>query len=111
MEVKPESFRLAWEPRGDWPEAVVRELCSEYNLIHCVDPLKTVPVYGDATYWRLHGRGGYRYRYTDADFDEIETVLSRYSDLPGPAYVMFNNIYLKDDALRFMDRLHNTKRT
>jgi uncharacterized protein YecE (DUF72 family) len=103
--VEPESSRFAWEPRGDWPEAVVRELCSEYNLIHCVDPLKTMPVHGDATYWRLHGRGGHRYRYTDADFDELEIALNRYADLPGPAYVMFNNVYLKDDALRFMERL------
>jgi uncharacterized protein YecE (DUF72 family) len=103
--VEPEAFRLAWEPRGDWPDALIQELCAEHNLIHCVDPFKKLPVYGDWIYWRLHGRGGYRYRYTDEDLQELEMTLSRYSDLPGPAYVMFNNIYMKEDAMRFRQRL------
>jgi hypothetical protein len=53
-------FRLAWEPRGSWPAGLVRDLCAEHNLIHCVDPFESEPVYGDNLYWRLHGRGSYQ---------------------------------------------------
>jgi uncharacterized protein YecE (DUF72 family) len=95
---------FAWEPRGDdWRSGLVREICAETNLIHCVDPFSADPVYGDALYWRLHGRTGYRYRYTDQDLAELERKLHTFARA-GPNYVMFNNIYSKDDALRFLSR-------
>lgn len=31
-------LQLLWEPRGDWPDSLVSELCHELNLIHAVDP-------------------------------------------------------------------------
>jgi len=97
--VDREGFRLAWEPRGDaWPEDVVRELCAEYDLIHCVDPFGAIPQYGDVKYWRLHGRGSYSYRYTDADLAALRDMLTKH---PQPGYLMFNNFSSKEDALRF----------
>src|SRR5207253_10617075 len=30
---------LAWEPRGEWPAELVKSLCAEFDLLHCVDPL------------------------------------------------------------------------
>ena len=57
--VERESSQLAWEPRGAWPAELVRELCSEFDLIHCVDSFQTGGVYGQTAYWRRHGRGGY----------------------------------------------------
>lgn len=96
---------LAWEPRGEeWSPAVVRALCAEHQLIHCVDPFESDPVYGDSLYWRLHGRAGYRYRYTDSDLTELADRLRGHQALRGPNYVMFNNIYSKEDALRFLQR-------
>jgi uncharacterized protein YecE (DUF72 family) len=90
---------LAWEPRGeDWSSELVRELCAENGLVHCVDPFDRAPVFGDVLYWRLHGRGGYRYRYTDEDLVALREMLRSHG---GSGYVMFNNIYSKDDALRF----------
>jgi uncharacterized protein YecE (DUF72 family) len=95
---------LAWEPRGDdWNPEVVRRLCSENGLIHCVDPFQSAAAYGDGLYWRLHGRTGYRYRYTDADLAELRAKLDARAQLPGPHYVMFNNIYSRQDALRFLE--------
>jgi uncharacterized protein YecE (DUF72 family) len=42
--VNRESFRLAWEPRGEaWTEDIVRELCAEHALVHCVDPFEASP--------------------------------------------------------------------
>ena len=97
---------LAWEPRGDeWTPELIRDLCAENNLIHCVDPFKASPVYGDAIYWRLHGKTGYRYRYGDEDLAELEAKLQAQAHLPNRSYILFNNIYSKQDALRFVQRL------
>ncbi len=97
-----EGRMLAWEPRGaEWSDMLIRDLCARNNLIHCVDPFDRDSVYGDSLYWRLHGRGGYRYRYTDGDLAEIENKLNA---LPKPGYVMFNNMSSREDALRFMGR-------
>jgi uncharacterized protein YecE (DUF72 family) len=51
-------------------------------------------------YWRLHGRTGYRYRYTDADLAELRVKLRAQGGC-GARYILFNNIYSKEDALRF----------
>ena len=47
---------------------------------------------------------GYNYRYTDEDLAELEIKLSDRAHLSGPNYIMFNNIYSKKDARRFLDR-------
>lgn len=104
-EIDRDHRALAWEPRGDdWKPELIRRLCAENNLIHCVDPFKGDPVYGDAIYWRLHGRSGYHYRYTDEDLAELKAKLRKRARLKGPNYVMFNNIYSKQDAKRFLER-------
>ncbi|WP_298439981.1 DUF72 domain-containing protein [Geobacter sp.] len=90
---------LAWEPRGDWPAETVRGLCRDLGLIHCVDPFRNDPLAGTPLYLRLHGRDGYRYRYTD---EELAALLRRLAGWGRPAYVMFNNVYMHDDALRFV---------
>jgi uncharacterized protein YecE (DUF72 family) len=96
---------LAWEPRGDpWRPELIRDVCAENQLIHCVDPFESSPVYGHALYWRLHGKGGYRYRYTDEDLAELEAMLQARAHVPGPDYILFNNIYAKHDAKRFQER-------
>jgi uncharacterized protein YecE (DUF72 family) len=96
---------LAWEPRGnDWSAELIRALCAGNNLIHCVDPFSRDSVYGESLYWRLHGRTGYRYRYTDQDLDELDAKLQVSSHARGPNYIMFNNISSRDDALRFLRR-------
>jgi len=99
--VERDGFRLAWEPRGEtWTENIVRELCVEYGLIHCVDPFESLSVHGEIRYWRLHGRGSYSYRYTDADLIALRHMLSK---RPLPGYLMFNNFSSKADALRFRE--------
>jgi uncharacterized protein YecE (DUF72 family) len=102
--IGPQPWLTAWEPRGDWPPDLVRELCRNYDLVHCVDPFREAPVCGRALYFRLHGEGGYRYRYSDAELEELAELLRGLRrERTGPAYVMFNNVYMKDDALRFTD--------
>jgi uncharacterized protein YecE (DUF72 family) len=102
---------LAWEPRGeDWRPELIRDLCAQNDLVHCVDPFVADPVYGDGLYWRLHGKTGYRYRYTEADLAELETKLHERAGLSGPHYVMFNNIYSQQDAMRFIERMAVVRR-
>ncbi len=74
-QVERAGLRFVWEPRGAWPKALVAELCNELWLIHCVDPFLGEPVAGDVAYFRLHGIGGYSYRYTDADVEKLSYLM------------------------------------
>ncbi len=93
---------LAWEPRGDdWTDELVRAICAANWLIHCVDPFVRDSTYGESLYWRLHGRAGYRYRYSDDDLAELNAKLQARPPLASPNYIMFNNMSSREDALRF----------
>ena len=100
QKIGPQPFRMAWEPRGPWPAEVVRDLCAQYRLIHCVDPLVRAPDREGSTYWRLHGKGSYSYRYTDDDLLELRKLLFLAPSEPR-AYILFNNVTMKEDAIRF----------
>jgi uncharacterized protein YecE (DUF72 family) len=94
-------FVVAWEPRGDWPPELVRRLCAELDLVHVVDPLKQAPQTAGLRYFRLHGLTGYRYLHTDQDLQAIAEQC-----VPNaPTYVLFNNLFMGEDALRFQDFL------
>ncbi|HEY64855.1 MAG TPA: DUF72 domain-containing protein [Caldilineae bacterium] len=90
---------LAWEPRGDWPPELVRELCEAHRLIHVVDPFQGLPVTAGTAYFRLHGRTGYRYRYTDEDLRRLVTWCQDFQVV----YCLFNNVSMWDDALRLLE--------
>ncbi len=90
-------LRLAWEPRGRWEDGTIRRLCQELDLVHCVDPFERLPVHGDLVYFRLHGRGGYRYRYTDEELAQLREWCATGKE----TYVLFNNVSMWEDALRF----------
>jgi uncharacterized protein YecE (DUF72 family) len=107
QKIGPQPFRLAWEPRGPWPAEVVRDLCAQYGLIHCVDPLYSAPDPQNAVYWRLHGKGSYSYRYTDDDLFELRRLLFLARDDPQ-AYILFNNVTMKEDAIRFRRLLNDS---
>ncbi len=102
--IEREGRLLAWEPRGDWEPAVVRDLCQRLDLVHCVDPFLTEPTWGQAVYFRLHGRDAYNYdyQYREEELLWLRDLALRYQDLGrDPVYVMFNNVFMKEDALRF----------
>ncbi len=96
-EVDRGSPRFAWEPRGAWPEELVLRLCEELDLIHCVDPFKNRPLFGDFHYFRLHGITGYAYRYTDDDLTRLKQCAGE-----KPSYLLFNNNWMEENALRLM---------
>ena len=95
------SLRLLWEPRGKWPAEVVRDLCQDLGLVHVVDPFQSETVTPSAVYYRLHGIGGNRYSYTDADLLRLAVRLPA----EGTAFVLFNNMPRVGDAARFLEML------
>ncbi|CAN5429182.1 DUF72 domain-containing protein [soil metagenome] len=93
-------LNFAWEPRGKlWEDAIVKEICDELDLWHCVDPFSRQTVTPQKCYYRLHGTPRWRYTYEDAELMELATLLPT----DRLSYVFFNNITMKDDAIRFKD--------
>lgn len=95
--------RLLWEPRGSkWVEKrdLALSLCEDLGLVHVVDPFVTPPATRHPVYWRLHGIGGARSSYTDAQLRQLREMLTRVEP-SEPAYVMFNNLPRVGDAKRF----------
>ncbi len=106
--IKRERFQMAWEPRGEWPSDLVAALCEEFDLLRCIDPFETDPTKVQAPYWRLHGKGGYSYRYSEDDLEELRHVLRQcVAETNGPRCIFFNNIWMKEDALRFQQRIRS----
>lgn len=95
--VKRDKYLFAWEPRGKWNDNEVKTTCRELNLVHCVDPFKSKSTFGKIRYYRLHGIGGYRYKYTQEDLGVLKEFVGKKID----SYVMFNNVFMYDDALAF----------
>jgi uncharacterized protein YecE (DUF72 family) len=91
------SLKLLWEPRGNWPDGLVLSLCLELNLVHVVDPFLSRSVTKDFIYLRLHGGKDFKHVFSDG---ELQTV-ARLIPSGTPAYVMFNNINMWEDAHRF----------
>ena len=95
-EIKRDSFILGWEPRGNWQKEVVKKICQKLNLVHVVDPFKERSLFGEINYFRLHGKGGYSYKYKKEDFKKLLKFCDKKIN-----YVLFNNVYMFDDAKKF----------
>ncbi|HET6568843.1 MAG TPA: DUF72 domain-containing protein, partial [Rhodothermales bacterium] len=95
--VERDGLSFCWEPRGGWPPELVVELCEELDLWHTVDPFAEPTMTPDRCYFRLHGRGGWRYKYDDGELNELREMLPE----DGPSYVFFNNVEMIPDAVRF----------
>jgi uncharacterized protein YecE (DUF72 family) len=95
--VERHGLTFLWEPRGDWPEDRILSLCLELNLVHAVDPFLARVVTSGLIYFRLHGGKGFKHVFTDAELQHIAGLIPA----GRPAYVMFNNITMLNDATRF----------
>ncbi|MDB6023735.1 MAG: hypothetical protein JWQ04_3592, partial [Pedosphaera sp.] len=73
-------------------------LCVELVLFHAVDTFVSQTVTPDFIYFRLHGGKGFKHVYTDVELQKLSGMIPR----GKPAYVMFNNINMVEDALRFV---------
>ena len=84
-----------WEPRGGWPDELVRAVCEDLHLTHVVDPFSARTVTPERTYFRIHGRRGLLY-----EDEELEALLEVLPSA-GTSYVLFNNVRMLHDARRF----------
>lgn len=95
---------LVFEPRGEaWTNELVRGLATNLDLVHGVDPYLRTPATSGLHYYRLHGRPEYEYgySYTDEDLRDLHMRMSR----EDPAWVLFNNRTMADDARALQKRL------
>jgi uncharacterized protein YecE (DUF72 family) len=124
--IKRKDYLLVWEPRGRWERKEILSLCEKLDLVPCIDPFKLVvgkanlnepfpwyEPYGSYRckigYFRLHGKTGYRYKYTDSDLEELAKIVRSqlWRDSPqvrknyNLVYFMFNNVFMFEDTLRF----------
>ncbi|MFY9618738.1 MAG: DUF72 domain-containing protein [Pyrinomonadaceae bacterium] len=90
-------LNLGWEPRGNWDTDVVKSICDELRLWHVVDPFLDKTTTPKDCYFRLHGRGGWRYEYEDGELKELALAMPK----RRLCYVFFNNYKMIQDALRF----------
>ncbi len=112
--IESKNLTLGLELRGAWSREENRELLlkifSSVNLIHVVDPIKRPPCrLTEIMYFRLHGIGphdvNYRYEYTDSDLDKLLRICVETLRTSSKIYVMFNNIHMTRDALRFASKV------
>ncbi|MBX5465251.1 MAG: DUF72 domain-containing protein, partial [Clostridia bacterium] len=124
-EAERDGLLFLWEPRGRWTPALVGALAAELDLLPVTDPLapgappwppggprrgataagwrRGVP---RLAYFRLHGVGGYRYRYTDADLERLAERCRQAEEAGAEeVLVLFNNTAMLEDARRFRARL------
>jgi len=100
-----QGLKFCWEPRGDWDIGVVKSICSDLRLWHVVDPFVNKTTTGNRSYFRLHGRNGWRYQYEDGELEELALGLQKRKG----SYVFFNNYKMTEDALRFCKLLAATE--
>lgn len=95
-------FEFAWEPRGKlWDDGIIKELCTELDLMHCTDPFARRSLTPKRCYYRLHGIPRWRHTYEDDELRDLAGLIPA----SASGYVLFNNITMKDDAVRFVEVL------
>ena len=108
LELAGEDLKVAWEPRGEWVNRndVLSE-AEEEGVIIIYDALRRncIRVSQGIGYTRLHGLGSrevnYKYKYTDEDLIKLKELINKTAqEGASRIYVMFNNVYMLDDAIR-----------
>ena len=102
---KRNGISIALELRG-WSKEGFKRVCKKFDLISCVDPFKSEPVWFSKrkiAYFRLHGsppgKQMYKYKYTLKDLRKLKEKVE--SLRVKEVYVFFNNIFMFEDAKRF----------
>jgi uncharacterized protein YecE (DUF72 family) len=112
-EADREGSLLVWETRGSAWETVdvskkLGEALQELDVTHVTDPFRIMPAYtGEITYFRLHGLGRqmYYYQYNDEELKKLKEIVSLYEKKCREVYVLFHNLSMFEDGVRFMEWL------
>jgi len=112
-EINREDLVLVWETRGSaWenPEVYKRleRVLEKLDVTHVTDPFRVMPAYtGEIAYFRLHGLGGrmYYYQYSNMELQKLRELITPYEKGGREVYVLFNNLSMFEDGVRFMEYL------
>ncbi len=115
--VDRKGLTLVWETRGpEWEKPEVYEklsqVLSRLDIVHVTDPFRVLPAYtSQNAYFRLHGLGKelYYYQYTDEELRRLGEIAKKFEAEGKTVYVLFNNLSMFDDGLRFMQYLSGGK--
>jgi uncharacterized protein YecE (DUF72 family) len=108
---KRNHIKYGLELRGkSWKIDLIKSICKDYDLIDVVDPFERNPCIvpkDKILYFRLHGSPPgnkmYNYKYTDKDLEYLANLIKNY--LSCNIYILFNNIYMYEDAKRLKELL------
>jgi uncharacterized protein YecE (DUF72 family) len=108
-EVDREGLVLVWETRGSsWESCCAYKKLSrvlgKLEVGHVADPFKVTPAYtGKVAYFRLHGLGEnmYYYQYSDLELRRLKELVSVYQAEGKQVCLLFNNLSMFEDAVRF----------
>ncbi|MCI4434589.1 MAG: DUF72 domain-containing protein [Thermoplasmata archaeon] len=89
-----------WENRGKWNSDTLKEIFESLGIIHVVDPFFSESITKEMRYFRLHGKGGYSYSYTNDDLMYLK------GKVKNGDYIMFNNTNMCNDARSFRKMIH-----
>lgn len=111
--VDREELVLVWETRGlAWENFEVRKMLGQVlerlDVTHVTDPFRVMPAYtGEVAYFRLHGLGErmYYYQYSDSELQKLKELVSPYEREGKEVYVLFNDLSMFMDGVRFMEYL------
>ena len=103
------NFLIGVELRS-WKEESRKKFCKKFEVIDVVDPFATKPQYltkENVAYFRLHGsppgKRMYSYKYTKKDLGKLKEFVEETG--AKEVFVMFNNIFMKENALAFSKML------
>ncbi|MDK2853682.1 MAG: hypothetical protein PWP49_780 [Thermococcaceae archaeon] len=107
-QIERRDFEIAVELRG-WSEKGIEKFVREFDLIDVTDPTLRKPTHGGViNYYRLHGayqegRIIYKHKYSEEELRVIAKKVKEWNK--AESYVYFNNVYMCDDAKRFIQIL------
>ena len=115
-EKAPENFEFTVKAHQDishkskmkLDEAWLHQVLSSLDVVHVTDPFRVLPAYTSKTaYFRLHGLGKelYYYQYTDEELRRLGEIAKNFEAEGKMVYVLFNNLAMFEDGLRFMQYL------
>jgi uncharacterized protein YecE (DUF72 family) len=110
-----QDLKLVWETRGEiWDSSETRRKLADklrtIHVSHVTDPFITMPAFvTEITYFRLHGLGErmYYYQYMDSDLEKLYKIVLSFQKSSEEVYVLFNNLAMFDDAMRFQHFLNH----
>lgn len=106
--INTKKIKIGIELRG-WKEENIKKICKKFGLIDVTDFFRRKPVFvKDICYFRLHGKYkngkiDYKHKYSKKELKELADYVN--SCNVKKAYIMFNNVYMYENAKEFVNLL------